>query len=165
MREQRTVADAMVTIPKTLGVEVSLGDARQALVDPHVHMLLLARGGVLHGTLVREDLRLDLDPRRPAVTLAILAGRTISPDQPLDEARCLLDRSMSRRLAVTGPTGALLGLLCLNRARQRFCTEADVLARACDDGRQAAPGATSTMSITPWDVGARRARRHSGTRE
>ena len=32
----------------------------------------------------------------------------------------------------TDSTGTLLGLLCLNRTRQRFCTEADVRARAAD---------------------------------
>lgn len=138
--QQQTVADAMITVPKTLDVDVSVADARRALDDTHVHMLLLARDGVLHGTLVRDDLRPDLDPRRPAVSLAVLAGRTISPDVPLDDAVRLLDRSLSRRLAVTDPTGALLGLLCLNRSRKRFCTEADVHARAEDVRGGAAQG-------------------------
>ena len=127
--QQHTVADAMITIPKTLGVEISLGDARQAMADPHVHMLLLTRDGILHGTLVREDLRRELDPRRPAVTLATLAARTISPDRPLEEAANLMEGSMARRLAVTDRAGRLLGLLCLNRTRQRYCTDADVVAR------------------------------------
>jgi len=125
-----TVADAMITAPKTLGVGASLADAERELADPHVHMLLLTGDGILHGTLVREDLRHGLDPRRPAVSLATLAGRTIAPDRSLDEAALVLDRSMARRLAVTDHTGRLLGLLCLNRTRQRYCTDADVLARA-----------------------------------
>lgn len=133
-RPPRTVADAMITIPKTLGVGISLAEARHALDDPHVHMLLLTRDDTLHGTLVRDDLLAELDPRRPAVALATVAGRTIGPDASLVAARRLLDRSMSRRLAVTDPAGTLLGLLCLNRARRRFCTEADVLAREGADG-------------------------------
>ena len=132
-RSQPTVADAMITIPKTLEVDISIAEARHALGDAHVHMLLLTRDGVLHATLVREDLARDLDPRRPAVTLGIVAGRTIGPDRSLDEARRLLDRSSFRRLAVIDPMGALLGLLCLNRSRQRFCTESDVLARERDE--------------------------------
>lgn len=124
-----TVAGAMITAPKTLGVAASIADARQALADPHVHMLLLTSDGILRGTLVRDDLRHDLDPRRPAVSLATLAGRTIDPGRSLDDAALVLDRSMARRLAVTDHTGRLLGLLCLNRTRQRFCTDADVLAR------------------------------------
>ncbi len=136
---QHTVADAMLTVPTTLGVEISLADARRALVDTHVHMLLLTRGGILHGTLVRDDLLPELDPRRPAVTLARLTGRTITPDRPLAEARRLLDRSMARRLAVTDDAGQLLGLLCLNRTRQRYCTDADVLARTRDAQRLLGP--------------------------
>lgn len=158
--QQRTVADAMITIPKTLGVDVSVAAARHALEDTHVHMLLLARDGVLHGTLVRDDLLPDLDPRRPAVSLAVLAGRTIGPDMPLDEAVRLLNRSLSRRLAVTDPTGTLLGLLCLNRSRQRFCTEADVHARAEDERRAVAPelhvghpGGRGSGRLRPGDAG------------
>ena len=126
------VADAMITAPKTLGVETSLADARRALTDTHVHMLLLTRDGLLHGTLVREDLSRGLDPRRAAVSLARLAGRTIGPEQSLEEAARIMDRSSARRLAVTDPTGRLLGLLCLNRTRQRYCTDAGVRARADD---------------------------------
>lgn len=128
--QQPTVADAMIADPKTLGVGLSVAEAREALGDTHVHMLLLTRDGVLLGTLVREDLQPPVDPRRPAVTLAILAGRTTGPDRPLDEARRLMDQSMARRLAVTDSAGRLLGLLCLNQTRQRYCTEADVRARA-----------------------------------
>lgn len=130
----------MITIPQTLGVAISVADAHHALADTHVHMLLLTRDGVLHGTLVREDLRPELDPRRPAVTLALLDGRTIGPGRSLDEARRVLDRSMARRIAVTDAAGVLLGLLCLNQARQRFCTEADVIARAEDEQRPVPPG-------------------------
>ena len=150
--QQRTVSDAMITMPKTLGVEISLADAQHALCDTHVHMLLLTRDGILHGTLVREDVRRELDPRRPAVTLATLAGRTISPDLPLAEATRIMDGSMARRLAVTDRAGRLLGLLCLNRTRQRYCTEADVVARASAEQLEWPPDSHPT---TPSDVGAR----------
>jgi len=125
-----TVADAMIANPKTLGVDVGLADAQRAFADDHVHMLLLTRDGVLHGTLVREDLRRSLDPRRPVVALATLAGRTVSPDRSLNEAQHQLERSMARRLAVTDASGRLLGLLCLKRSRDGFCSESDVLDRA-----------------------------------
>lgn len=150
--QQRTVADAMIAIPKTLGVEISLADARHALCDTHVHMLLLTRNGILHGTLVRQDLRCELDPRRPAVTLATLAGRTVSPDRPLEEATSIMEGSMARRLAVTDRAGRLLGLLCLNRTRQRYCTDADVVARV-SDGQLEWP--LDSLLSTPSDAGAR----------
>ena len=127
--QQRAVADAMITTPKMLGLETSVADARRAFADTHVHMLLLTRDGVLHGTLLREDLRHDLDPRRPVLALATLAGRTISPNRSLDEARHHMDQSMTRRLAVIDDDGKLLGLLCLKQTRRGFCTETDVVAR------------------------------------
>ena len=128
--QQQAVADAMITTPKTLGLEMSVADAHHAFADTHVHMLLLTRDGVLHGTLLREDLRHDLDPRRPAIALATLAERTISPNQSLDQARHHMDRSMARRLAVINADGKLLGLLCLKQTRRGFCTKTDVVARA-----------------------------------
>ena len=131
-----TVADAMITIPKTLEVGASVADARLALADEHVHMLLLTGNGVLHGALVREDLTADLDPRSSALALATLDGRTSSPDRPLAEAAAMMDRSGARRLAVIDREGNLLGLLCLNRTRQRYCTETDVVAR---NGGRAGP--------------------------
>lgn len=126
---QQTVADGMIANPKTLGVELSLSDAQRAFTDAHVHMLLLTRDGVLHGTLVRDDLLPTLDRRRPVVALATLAGRTIGPERSLEEARRRLDLTMTRRLAVTDGHGRLLGLLCLKQSREGFCAEADVLAR------------------------------------
>jgi CBS domain-containing protein len=127
---QPTVADAMIIIPKTHDVEISLADAEPAFADVHVHMLLLTRVGILHGTLVRDDLRSDLDRRRPALAIATLDDRTIRAERSLDEARRSMERLMMRRLAVTDDHDKLLGLLCLKQTRQGFCTEADVLARA-----------------------------------
>src|SRR6478735_5195862 len=106
-----TVADAMIANPKTLGVDVGLADAQRAFADDHVRMLLLTLDGVLHGTLIRDDLR-------PC------------PDRSLNEAQHQLERSMARRLAVTDASGRLLGLLCLKRSRDGFCSESDVLVRA-----------------------------------
>src|SRR6478752_8519046 len=120
---QPTVADAMITIPKTHDVEISLADAEHAFADVHVHMLLLTRVGILHGTLVRDDLRSDLDRRRPALAIATLDDRTIRAERSLDEARRSMERLTMRRLAVTDDHDKLLGLLCLKQTRQGFCTE------------------------------------------
>ncbi|MDR7086298.1 putative transcriptional regulator [Aeromicrobium panaciterrae] len=134
-RPCQTVAGAMLTTPKTHGLEITVSDAETAFTDAHVHMLLLTRRGVLHGTLLRADLDPRLDPRHPALELAALAERTIGPDQPIDEALRLLSRGQTRRLAVTDSDSRLLGLLCFKRASNGFCSESDVLARMDEQPR------------------------------
>lgn len=126
---RQTVAEAMLTTPKTHGLEVTVSEAEDAFADAHVHMLLLTREGELHGTLLRADLGPRLDPRRPAIELATLEGRTIGPDQHIDDALLLLNRRQTRRLAVTDIDRRLLGLLCLKQTLHGFCNEADILAR------------------------------------
>src|SRR3712207_2727563 len=51
-----TVADVMVSRPKTLPADASVAAARAVLADDHVVMVLLTEVGVLRGTLLREDL-------------------------------------------------------------------------------------------------------------
>lgn len=126
---QQTVADAMITNPKTHSAEITVSEADDAFADPHVHMLLLTRGGALHGTLLRADLGPHLDPRRPAIELATLGGRTIGQDRHIDDALQLFNQLQTRRLAVTDINHTLLGLLCLNRTLRGFCNESDILAR------------------------------------
>ncbi len=125
-----TVADVMLTTPKTHGVEATVGEAQDAFADPHVHMLLLTLGGELRGTLLRGDLATHLDRRCAAIDFASLGGRTVGPDQHVDEAMELLTRGQTRRLAVIDDDRTLLGLLCLKRTLRGFCDASDVLARA-----------------------------------
>jgi CBS domain-containing protein len=138
---EQSIAEAMISDPKTHSVEISLADAIDAFTDTHIHMLLLTRDGILHGTLVRDDLPPGLDPRRPAVSLATIVERTICPTRSLDEATQRLNRSMARRLAVTNADRSLVGLLCLKRTRLGFCTEADVLARRDGESPMLSPTA------------------------
>lgn len=126
---QQTVADTMIITPKTHSAEITLSEAHDAFADRHVHMLLLSRAGVLHGTLMRADLGPRFDPQRPAIELATLGGRTIGPNQHIAEALQFLNRLQTRRLAVTDVNHTLLGLLCLKRTLNGFCHEADMLAR------------------------------------
>jgi CBS domain-containing protein len=126
-----TVADVVVRLPKTLAPDASVADARAVLEDDHVHMLLLTVDGILVGTLVRDDLA-GAEPDAPARTHAVLAGRTVAPDVPAEEAWRLLVGRRLRRLAVVDATGRLVGLLCLTRRLTGFCSDADVAARAAD---------------------------------
>lgn len=142
MRERaRTVADVLVRSPQLHGPDTTVAQARSALLDDHVHMLLLTEGGRLLGTLVRDDLAAPVDPSGPALTHAVTAGRTVSPTMPAEDARILLVALGQRRRAVVDDAGRLVGLLCLKRHRHTFCSDEDVAARTADphaSGRRAA---------------------------
>ncbi|WP_109505299.1 CBS domain-containing protein [Nocardioides speluncae] len=125
-----TAAEAMVTVPKTLPVGTTVGQVRAAFEDDHVHMLLLTSEGALLGTLVRADLDSAVPAAAPALGLATLRGRTVAPDEDLEEVRLRMIAAGRRRLAVVGPGNRLLGLLCLKRDQSGFCTDAGVAARA-----------------------------------
>lgn len=106
-----TVADAMVTAPKTWPGGTTVAEARAAFADDHVHMLLLVGDGILLGTLVRDDLVGDVPPTALALPMAALRDRTTSPDRPIEEVRQQLIATGHRRLAVVDGGGRLLGLL------------------------------------------------------
>jgi CBS-domain-containing membrane protein len=124
----------MVTAPWTHGCDLTVAGAREAFADAHVHMLLLTDSGVLQGTLLRDDLAAATEPTLPALDRATLAARTVSPDHPVEEALALMREQGTRRLAVVDAGGHLLGLLCLKRTRDGFCSDADVRARALEHG-------------------------------
>jgi len=128
----RTVGDVVVRLPKTLPASLTVGGARVAFDDDHVHMLLMTDDGRLLGTLVRDDLPDDADDAAPALEHASLSGRTIAPDVPAQDARLMLLARGRRRVAVVDAEGRLLGLLCLKRRLTGFCSDADVAARAAD---------------------------------
>lgn len=126
---RRIVSEAMITDPKTMAPEVTVGDVRAVFGNDHVHMVLLTEAGVLVGTLVRADLH-DAPAERPARPLAVLEQRSIGPSASTREAERALDAAGTRRLAVVDEDGVLLGLLCLKRRRNGFCSDQDVRARS-----------------------------------
>lgn len=128
----RTVDEVLVRQPKILPVDTSVGQARACFTDDHVHLLLLTESGRLIGTLVRTDLREDLDDAELALPHSHMSDRTIPADMPAERARELLVTSGQRRRAVVDDDGNLLGLLCLKRHLAGFCSDADVAARAAD---------------------------------
>lgn len=145
----KTVGQVMVTHPKSLPVDATVGEVLDVFDDDHVHMVLLVEGAILRGTLERQDFPADLwsasarDRRRmdrPALILASLSGRTVSPTMPVLAARELLLARRSRRSAVVDERGALVGLLCLKRRLTGFCSDADVAARAAERVGHGMPG-------------------------
>jgi CBS-domain-containing membrane protein len=130
-----TVVDVMLSVPKTLPRTATAAQVRAELADEHVHLVLLTEGARLVGTIGRGDLPQGAAPDAPASAHATLAGRTVPAATPAADAFARLVASGERRLAVVGPAGELLGLLCLNRRRTGFCSDADVAARAADRER------------------------------
>ncbi len=125
-------ADVMVTRPKTLPVDATTAEVRDALCDDHVNLVLLVSDdGVLCGTITRGDVPVDgTDAGGPALVHARLAGRTVAPDAPMADTHPRLVASGLRRLAVIAADGRLLGLLCLKRSGTGYCSDEGVAARA-----------------------------------
>jgi CBS domain-containing protein len=115
----RTVADVMLASPKTLPPDASVADAREALADEHVHMLLFADGGSFRGavTAIPEA----ADPGARALDHADAGPETIAPTASAEIAYERALRTPSRRVVVLGDGGELLGLLCLKRSLTGFC--------------------------------------------
>jgi CBS domain-containing protein len=129
-REALTAAEVMVRRPKTLPAAASIEEARMALEDDHVHLLLIVHGATLVGTVTRSDLTATrADPDGKALDAATLAGRTIAPTTSVCTAAALMSATSSRRLAVVDDNDRLLGLLCLKRSGRGFCSDGDVSSR------------------------------------
>jgi CBS-domain-containing membrane protein len=126
-----SVADAMVYHPKTFGPTATLHDVLAFFEDDHVHMALVVAGdGRLVTTIVRSDLPDGAARSTPATELGTLSGRTVESDCPLDAATARLKREKRRRLAVVDRAGVLLGLLCLTRHGNSYCSDDGIRARA-----------------------------------
>lgn len=130
------VADVVVRLPKTLTRSASVAEARRALEDDHIHMLLLVEAGRLLGTVVRDDLPDDGPDDGPVLPYAVLAGRTVPPSMDAEAVRRLLVGLGERRRAVIDGEGRLLGLVCLKRKQTGFCSDGDVASRDSDAGRR-----------------------------
>ena len=124
-------ADAMVTCPKTHSPESSVEEIRALFDDEHVHIaLIVGRDGRLITTIERPDLAAAVPSSTPVAELGTLVGRTVGPSSPLDAATAALLREGRRRLAVVDRSGRLLGLLCLKRHGNGYCSDEGVRARA-----------------------------------
>jgi CBS-domain-containing membrane protein len=123
----------MVTICKTHGPETRLTEIRRLFNDDHVHMaLIVASDGQLLTTIERADLREAIPGSIPARHLGTIADRVISPHQSLEYAMAALKWGHRRRLAVIDDSGRLLGLLCLKRHGDGFCSDEGVRQRAAE---------------------------------
>jgi hypothetical protein len=126
-----TVAEAMVTTPKVHKGTTTVADLREFFKDDHVHAALIVNGRRLVSVVERNDLTGRL-PNTPSASLGRLADRAVISSHDLNQAYRKMVRERRRRLAVIGPTGDLIGLLCLKQSQSGFCSDTDVAARAAE---------------------------------
>src|SRR5262249_62379352 len=119
IEDGQVAADLMLRDPKTLPAGATVDEVRTQLANPKVQMVLLAEHGKLRGAVT--DLPAAAGPDEPALAYADTNPETIRPST---SAIAAFDRTVAsphRRTIVVDDDGTLLGLLCLNPSRTRFC--------------------------------------------
>jgi CBS domain-containing protein len=119
MSATELASDLMLREPKTLEGYASVGEVRAHLANPKVQLVLLADGRRFVGAVTEIPAEAADDER--AVMYADPEPATISPDASAEEAFAAASASPHRRVVVLGDDRALLGLLCLDQTRTRFC--------------------------------------------
>jgi CBS domain-containing protein len=115
-----TTADVMLRHPKTLPGSATVADVRALLADhTSVQMVLLADGDAFRGAIT--ELPDDVADSAPALDYADHAPATLSPTASAAEAFDAAAQLPHRRVVVLGDDGELLGLVCLDETRTRFC--------------------------------------------
>ena len=142
-----TVADVMVRHPKLCHEDSTVGDVRQLFADDHVHAVLIMSGTRLLTVIDRADLGPEAADSAPAARLGRLSGRVIAPTAPADTALQQMIAASRRRLAVVGPDGTLLGLLCLKRSGTGFCSDENVRQRQREHLQQRLRPARTPVSV------------------
>lgn len=128
-----TVTDVMLTEPKRCDPTTTVDDVRRLFVDDHVHAALIVDRRNLLTFVEREDIEGHLDAHALARDLGTLCGRVVRDDTELHEVHQTMLATGRRRLAVLDFHGRCVGLLCLKRSGNGFCTDDDVAARRCDE--------------------------------
>ena len=117
--EGAVVADVMLRDPKTLPADATVGQVRELLERPSVQMVLLADAGVFAGAVT--ELPPGVADDALALDVADSSPSTLGPTESAATAFELAARLPHRRVVVLDEQRKLLGLLCLNEARTRFC--------------------------------------------
>jgi len=115
----QVAADLMLRDPKTLPGDASVGEVRVQLGNPKVQMVLLAESGKLVGAVT--DIPANAAGDEHAAGYTDPNPDTISPSESAITAFARAVASPHRRVIVVDDDGSLLGLLCLNASRTRFC--------------------------------------------
>jgi CBS domain-containing protein len=115
---ERTVSEVMLRQPKTLPADVTVLEAREALEQASMKMLLLVDGSRFSGAVT--DIPTDADPSEPAIGFASESPPTATEDMFVSEALDLLEHKPHGRLVVLDDE-RLVGLVCLTNDGTGFC--------------------------------------------
>lgn len=115
----RSVADVMLAKPKTVPPSASVGEVRELLANPSVQMLLIADGDRFRGALT--ELPPDADDDARALDFADTQPESLPPSASAEEAFARTAANPNRRVVVLDDDGSLVGLVCLDETRTRFC--------------------------------------------
>jgi CBS domain-containing protein len=116
---ETTVGEVMVRRPKTLPADATVADARKALENLSVKLLLLVDGSQFRGAL--SEVPTTADPDEAAIAYADDNPQTGTEDLSVAAALERLDHRPSGRLVVLGEHQELLGLVCLTADGKNFC--------------------------------------------
>jgi CBS domain-containing protein len=112
-------ADVMLRKPKTVPLEATVGDVRELLSNPSVQLVLVTSGLLFCGAVAAIPDGAPTDA--PAIDYAEADPDTIGPDEPATVAFERTANNPYRRIVVIGGDEELLGLVCLDETRTRFC--------------------------------------------
>ncbi len=115
----RLVTDVMLAQPKTVPPSATAAEARELLANPSVQMLLIADGDRFCGALTE----LPDDADGLALDYAETQPESLPPTATAEEAFARTAAHPSRRVVVLDE-GKLVGLVCLDQTRTRFCGRA-----------------------------------------
>ena len=115
----QVVSDLMLRNPKTLPSDAPVSEVRAILENPSVQMVLLTDGQMFAGAVT--DVPAGAPPEQRALDFADREPDTIGPDEPASAALARTAANPHRRVVVVDDQARLLGLLCLNETRTRFC--------------------------------------------
>jgi CBS domain-containing protein len=112
-------ADVMLRKPKTVPLTATVAEVRDLLANPSVQLVLITSGSLFCGAVAA--IPAGAPGNAPAVDYAEPDPDTIGPDEPATVAFERTASSPHRRVVVIGEDEELLGLVCLDETRTRFC--------------------------------------------
>lgn len=104
---------------------------REFFADDHKHAAVVVEHGVLLAVIDRSDVTPDHPADALADDIGTVTSRAVGRDADLEGVRLELVATRRRRMAVVADDGTFLGLLCLKRTLDGFCSDDDVRNRRC----------------------------------